>query len=101
MSKIFSKSFYDSKRWKACRKSYISSVHGLCEECLRQGRYKPGVIVHHKITLTPENINDPYITLNHDNLEYLCIECHNTEHYSSGVLREGLMFDEHGDVVEV
>lgn len=100
MAKDFSKSFYASKRWKVCRKSYISSVHGLCEECLRNGKYKPGLILHHKITLTPDNINDPYITLNFDNLEYLCQECHNIEHYSNGILREGLMFDENGDVVE-
>lgn len=100
MAREFSRKFYKSKRWKSCRKSYIANVHGLCEECLRQGIYKPGVIMHHKITLTPENINNPYITLSHDNLEYLCIECHNIEHYSNGVLREGLMFDENGDVVE-
>ena len=100
MAKPWARKFYDSKRWKSCRKSYISSVHGLCEECLRQGRYKPGIIMHHKITLTPDNINDPYVTLSHENLEYLCLECHNIEHYSNGVLREGLMFDENGDVVE-
>lgn len=100
MAQSFSKSFYASKRWKSCRKSYISSVYGLCEECQRQGKIKPGLILHHKITLTPDNINDPYITLNFDNLEYLCQECHNIEHYSNGVLREGLMFDENGDVVE-
>ena len=32
--------------------------------------------MHHKIALTPENINDPMITLCWDNLEGLCEKCH-------------------------
>ena len=36
--------------------------------------------VHHKIPLTPENIYNPEITLNWDNLELLCSSCHSIEH---------------------
>ena len=39
-----------------------------------------GEIVHHKIELTPENIDDPGITLNWDNLELLCRFCHSEVH---------------------
>lgn len=74
--KEFAKSFYNSALWQKCRASYISDRllrdGGLCEEC----GDAPGYIVHHITELTPENITDPEITLNHDNLEYVCKECH-------------------------
>ena len=38
-------------------------------------------VVHHRTYLTPKNINDPSITLNWDNLEALCQDCHNKEHH--------------------
>ena len=37
------------------------------DEDLKEGRYTAGEIVHHKIELTPENIDDPGITLSWDN----------------------------------
>lgn len=50
----------------------------MCETCgNRTGEL--GYIVHHKTWLTPENINDPSISLNHDNLKYSCLICHNRE----------------------
>lgn len=101
MAREFSQSFYKSKQWKLCRESYIAKVHGLCEECLRKGKLTPGYIVHHKVLLTPENIGNPEITLNHSNLEYLCLECHSQEHWGSEVTREDVTFDEHGDVIGV
>ncbi len=39
-----------------------------------------GMIVHHKDSLTPQNINDPNVSLNWDNLELLCQCCHNKAH---------------------
>ena len=39
-----------------------------------------GYIVHHKVELTPDNINDPDVTLNMANLLYLCQDCHNKIH---------------------
>ncbi|SFR15292.1 HNH endonuclease [Desulfoscipio geothermicus] len=91
--KPFAKKFYKSKAWLKCREAYIASVFGLCERCPR-----PGHIVHHKIKLTPENINNPDVTLNWDNLEYLCLNCHNREHGGASTA-EGLRFDENGDLV--
>jgi 5-methylcytosine-specific restriction endonuclease McrA len=96
MAKEFSKSFYNSKEWQGCREGYIKSVFGLCEKCK-----KPGDILHHKIILTPDNIDNPDITLNWNNLEYLCIECHNKAHgrdYS--ITREDLMFDSNGMLIK-
>ena len=100
MARDFAKKFYNSKAWKKCRASYILSVNGLCERCLANGKYVPGDEVHHKIYLTPENINNPEIALSFSNLELLCATCHSKEHnekYSQ--LREGFGFDENGDLV--
>lgn len=102
MAQDFAKPFYRSKEWQQCRAAYIQSVHGLCERCLAKGITKPGKILHHKVTLTPSNINDPAITLNWDLLEYQCQDCHNQEHNGSGdneVVRKGLMFNENGELV--
>ena len=76
----FAKSFYKSRRWQHTRAAYLSSVGGLCERCIKKGLYHPAVIVHHKIYIAPENINNPEITLNWNNLEALCRECHEEEH---------------------
>ena len=99
MAKDYAEGFYNSAAWLKCRAAYIEHVHGLCERC-----HRPGYIVHHKCYLTPDNINDPDVTLNFDNLEYLCLKCHNKEHddwnrikiKQSGV-KEGFTFDENGD----
>ena len=36
---------------------------------------------HHITELTLDNINDPHITLNPNNLEVICHDCHNKEHH--------------------
>lgn len=74
--KEFAKAFYTSQAWKECREAYRKSVGGLCERCLKSGLYTAGEIVHHKIHITPDNINDPNVTLNWDNLELVCRDCH-------------------------
>lgn len=96
MAMDFARSFYKSKAWQKCRAAYIISVFAMCERCP-----DPGYIVHHKVYLNPANINDPMISLNHDLLEYLCINCHNKEHHGSHeeVTADGLMFDSNGDLV--
>lgn len=78
--KEFARSFYKSKRWQSTREAYLRSVGGLCERCLKKGIYKPAVIVHHKVYITPENIHTPEITLDWNNLEAVCRECHEDEH---------------------
>lgn len=78
--KEFAASFYKSKAWQNCRDGYAASVGGLCEDCLKKGLVTPGVIVHHKIALTPENITDPSVALNWNNLRLVCRNCHAIEH---------------------
>lgn len=95
----YAKKFYNSKAWELCRSSYIATVPGgICEHC----DDKPGYIVDHIIEINIDNINDPNITLNHDNLQYLCIECHNKKTFKKhSALREGFMFDKDGNLVKV
>ena len=78
--KQYAEGFYKSTAWQQCRASYVKKVNGLCENCLSKGLFVPGIIVHHIRHITPENVNDPGITLNHDNLELLCRDCHAERH---------------------
>ena len=84
MAKEFAKRFYSSKAWQTCRDEYAKRRGFLCENCLRRGIYRPGVIVHHVIEITPDNIERPEIVLNFSNLELLCRECHAEAHEHSG-----------------
>ena len=68
MARDFAVRFYNSAAWARCRAAYALSVFGLCERC-----GEAGVEVHHKVYLTPENIDYPPITLGWDNLELLCL----------------------------
>lgn len=59
-----------------------------------------GAIVHHKRPLTPDNIDDPLVSLNEKNLETLCRACHAIAHGAAPPIADGLAFDENGNVVE-
>lgn len=61
----------------------------------------PGYICDHIIEINIDNINDPDITLNHDNLQYLCLACHNKKTFGKAkVTRDDVMFNEFGELVE-
>ena len=95
--KEYAERFYKSQAWINCRNAFIKSLPSkLCNRC----HNSPGKIVHHKKHITEENIDNPMVTLNFNNLEYLCQECHNQEHMSSKATRSGLDFDEEGNLVE-
>lgn len=91
----FAKEFYQSKAWRETRAYVFKRDFGLCVRC-----GKPGEIVHHKRYLTPDNIDDPSVSLNEDNLETLCRECHALEHEGELPTDRALTFDENGDLVE-
>ena len=78
--KEFAKDFYNSPAWKRTRAAYRLAVGGLCDICWSKGIAKAGEIVHHKEPLTPQNINDPHITLDWNNLQLVCRECHSSIH---------------------
>lgn len=80
MGKGFSKAFYNSNAWKACREAYIAQRNmidgGMCEKC----KENIGEELHHKVFLRPDNIHNADITLNPENLILLCKDCHFKEH---------------------
>ena len=78
--KEYAQQFYSSKAWQRTRAAYAKSRQNLCEICLSKGIIKPGEIVHHKVHLTPQNINDPAVTLAWDNLQLVCRDCHAVIH---------------------
>jgi 5-methylcytosine-specific restriction endonuclease McrA len=96
--KEFAKNFYASHQWKSLRNKYFNSQFGLCERCGR-----PALIIHHKIYLTADNINNPNVSLNWDNLECLCLECHNAEHgyFTQQQADRTYIFDGAGNIVDV
>ena len=85
--------FYNSKAWKRASAAYMASKHYICERCGR-----PAQICHHKTYLNGTNVHDPAIALSFDNLEALCLDCHNAEH---GLRHDIAVFDDAGNVSEV
>ena len=92
--KEFAKDFYFSPAWRKTRDYIFRRDMGLCVRC-----GKPGEIVHHKVHLTPRNINDMEIALSADNLELLCRDCHAAAHGLTAPTAEGLAFDEKGNLI--
>ena len=92
-SKYGNTAFYNSKEWRRVSAAYMSSKLYICERC-----GKPAQICHHKKWLNENNVHDPETALSFDNLEALCIECHNAEH---GLRHDITVFDSDGNVAEV
>ena len=103
-------SFYKTTRWKQTRKMYALSKYCICERCGKP-IYLSGVndylpkekrikgIVHHKQYLNETNCMNDDIAYSFDNLELLCLFCHNEIHFKSEITREGYKFDENGNLV--
>lgn len=96
MARAFAKRFYASKQWKRTERAFMQAHNYVCNRC-----GKPAKIVHHRTWLSPDNINDPNVTLAWDNLECLCQDCHNREHMSGRETRPGLAFDATGHLIKV
>lgn len=95
MARPFAKPFYRSKEWEKVRQYVIRRDKYLCQKC-----GSPAEEVHHKIHLSPENINDPEIALSPDNLVSLCRDCHFREHSNKRTaVAEEYEFDENGFIV--
>ena len=88
--------FYHGKAWTRTRDAYMAMRRHVCERC-----GSPAKIVHHKVHLSADNVDDPSVALNFENLEALCVECHNREHFGSKATVEGLSFDKDGNLIAV
>ena len=89
----FAKAFYKSRAWKETSRAYMESKNYICERC-----GGAALICHHRKYLSPENIWNPAVSLDWNNLECLCQDCHNKEHFSSGAPDSFLLFDSKGNV---
>ena len=89
--------FYGSNRWKKCRKKYLS-LHPICERCQQLGIISKADHVHHKVYLDDATYRNPEVSLNFDNLEALCMNCHQAEHHRSKDCRDDLYFDAAGNL---
>ena len=71
--------FYSLPEWKALRKQVAVESFYICSVCQKPTNSCDG-IVHHKIPIDETNIFNPEITLNKDNLMYVCRQCHEKLH---------------------
>lgn len=107
MARDFAKAFYKSSEWEKVRQFVLMRDKYKCVKCNR-----PALEVHHIEHLTPDNIWNPWIALNPDNLASLCKDCHFAEHKAdkaagkkaydkskNGDCREGFHFDADGMLV--
>lgn len=67
---------YRSKRWQKLR-TLKKIQNPVCERCQKRGILTPAYIIHHKEYITEENYLNDDVFFNIDNLESLCLECHN------------------------
>lgn len=104
------KKFYSSKAWNDVRKTIWIKQHLLCNRCHRPvyvdgiSEYLPKEkrrtgIVHHNIYLDDSNVYDINITLNEENLEGICKECHELEHNKNNTIRPDYEFDINGNII--
>lgn len=98
MAKEFAYSFYNSMIWRKTKKSFLHYKNNLCERCLKSGIITPATLVHHKKYITPENIHNTDITLNYNNLEALCQDCHNKEHHRDNTVKKRYIFLPNGEL---
>ena len=75
--------FYNSKPWRTLRNRIRTIKRMRCDMCGRLIHGKS--IVDHIIEIDESNYQDESITLNEDNLQLLCLECHNTKTFQSKI----------------
>ena len=80
--------FYVSGPWRDLCYSLKTQRLNKCERCGAYITDKKYLIGHHKTTLTLDNVNDPNISLNPDQIEIICHKCHNKEHRRFGYTKQ-------------
>lgn len=98
MARDFAKAFYKSIAWQCAR-----------EYALKRDRYRcvlcgaPAEEVHHIKALSPNNINDPKITVWGGNLMSLCYRCHKSQHKKKVIEKvesaNEYLFDGEGNII--
>lgn len=98
MAKTFAKKFYQSAVWKTARRRALIRDGFTCRFCGARATE-----VDHIRELTPANISDVNISLNINNLQSLCHECHTKKTMEDkGVMQldcdAAFYFDENGQI---
>jgi len=78
------KSFYASEAWVNFRLGLISERGTTCQACGKRIAKAREITAHHKIELAPENVRDTQVSLNPDNVDLVCFDCHNNMHRRFG-----------------
>ena len=103
--------FYNSKLWNDVKNTIWLKQNLLCNRCgkpvyvdglsewIPKDKRRTG-IVHHIVYLNDINISDENLTINEDNLEGLCKDCHEKEHHKNISVRDDYLFDENGNLVK-
>lgn len=86
------KKFYKSAKWQKAREIALMRDKYLCVLCAKEGRVTNADVVHHKIHLSEDNVDNPEIALNDKNLMSLCAEHHSLVH--KGEHAKGRIFQE-------
>lgn len=81
--------FYSSQPWITLRLSLIHlriQRDGVlyCDHCRKRIKKQSDAIGHHKIELNDDNVDNPMVSLNPDEIEIICFDCHNQEHRRFG-----------------
>lgn len=83
--------FYHSKKWLQFRQVVImerqdENGQSICEYCGQPIAKPYDLVIHHKIELTDDNVDDAAVTLNPENVQIVHFQCHNKIHerFSSG-----------------
>lgn len=76
--------FYCSKAWRDLAYTLKVKANGQCQRCGKNILDFKYLIAHHKENITEENILNIKISLNPDNIEIICLNCHNKEHRRFG-----------------
>lgn len=92
--KAWQKKFYNGDEWKKIRNRIRKKYRMKCCHCHKLIRGRS--IVDHIIEVTPDNKFDRNITMNEDNLQLLCQDCHNTKTFKSKEIN--FEIDERADV---
>lgn len=71
---------YSTERWKQKRKRILRRDGYRCQECRKYGKITEATIVHH----IKEVEDYPELAWENDNLESVCMACHNRIHRDKG-----------------
>lgn len=82
--------FYKSLEWRRLRKKALRRDNYECQMCKSEGRYHPAENVHH----LKEVKTHPHLALTLDNLQCLCIKCHNEVHNRLELVNKPKFFSE-------